>query len=341
MSLLPQPGHRPRCAPRRRPVALERLEERELLAGIAFQYTLDDPGHLFAPYPLMPTDLAAVGQILSGLLAGRGTIQVVVRPDNSISRSEGSTLGVVLAGTQGGRSVYESAALAEAQTGIDPNGTGPEIAINLNTQSFLPHVWFDPSGAARTGTVPAGEADFISLALHETLHGLGFQGYRALSGSSYGQLPAGYESNFDALTSFGTGANAGTLFFTGGLASARYGGPVPLTSVGPSGPLAGQNFYHVGNPASHPGADLAGDLMNGMVFAYGTRYTVSPVDLAILADLGWDVPGITPPPPPAPVAPPVPAVVPAPGHAPRRRHPHRPAHHRHLRAARGPRPVRW
>jgi hypothetical protein len=64
-----------------------------------------------------------------------------------------------------------------------------------------------------------------------------------------------------------------------------------LTSVGPNDPLSSQNFDHLGNPAGRPGANLIGDIMNGMVFEYGTRYTVGPLDLAVLADLGWALNG--------------------------------------------------
>jgi hypothetical protein len=323
---------------------LEALEARDLLSGLAFRFTIDDPGRQFAPFPLLAKDLDAAGQVLSGLLDGRGTIQVVVRPNNSIPRSEGTTLGTVPVRNAAGALVYESAALAEAQTGVDPSGTGPEIELDLNTQDYLPQAWFDPSGAARTGSVPAGKSDFLSVVLHEMTHGLAFQGYRATDGPGYGTFPGGVQSAFDGLTGFGTGAQASNLFFRGPLATAVYGGPVPLTSVGPNSPLAGQNFYHLGNPAGGPGANLTGDIMNGMVFGYGTRYSLARLDLAILADVGWAARGFPAPapplfsPPPAPPAvaahpalvPPAPSLPPLPAR-PRRHRPHR---HRHPAARR-------
>jgi hypothetical protein len=283
-------------------LSLEALEDRRLMSGpplapadptsaqfpgITFQFVFDDPDHQFDAFPLLGPDLDAAGQILSGLLGGSGTLEVLVRPNNAIPRSSGNTVGVFAAGTDGGRTVYRGAALQEALTGTDPNGSGPEIELDLNTQTYLPGAWFDPSGAARAGSVPPGQTDFISVALHELMHGLGFGGYRAIDGPACGTLPADHESDFDALTAFGAGADAGVLYFTGSHAVALSGGPVPLTSVGPSAPLTSQNFYHVGNPAGLPGAELLPDLMNGVVFTYGTRYTVTPLDLAILADLGW------------------------------------------------------
>jgi hypothetical protein len=288
-----RPSSRRRCAPQHRSqLFVEQLEDRDLLSGIPFQFIYDDPGHQFDAFPLLRSDLSAAGQILWRMLAGRGTLQVLVRPNNSIPRSSGSTVGIVPVGRSGGMIVYQSAALAEARTGVDPNGKGaPEIELDFNTQTYLPQAWFDPTGSARSGSVPRGQTDFISVALHEMLHGLGFQGFRAIDGPGYGTLPAGYESDFDAFSQFGTGGMANVLYFNGSRASALYGGPVPLTSVGPNDPLSSQNFDHLGNPAGRPGANLIGDIMNGMVFEYGTRYTVSPLDLAILADLGWALNG--------------------------------------------------
>src|SRR5207237_2152409 len=82
------------------------------------------------------------------------------------------------------------------------------------------------------------------------------------------------ESSFDVLVSVQNNAP----YFTGSAAETVYGGAVPLT-VG--------NIYHVGNP-SGPGANLEaypGDLMNGNIFYRGTRYTISALDAAIVADL--------------------------------------------------------
>jgi hypothetical protein len=298
------PRRRPcatREASRRLPLTVEALEDRSL-PSLTFQFTLNDPTGQFARFPLLLPDLQAVGQILSNDLQGQGTIQVIVRPNNSIPRSSGNTTGITFVRTAGGTSVYESDALAEAQTGRAPHG-GPEIELDFNTQSYLPTAWFDPSGANRSGAVPSNQLDFISVALHEMTHGLGFNGYRALTGSQYGQLPSGYESAYDALTQFGAGGDPNVLYFVGPRAEQVYGGPVPLTSVGPSAFLSDENFNHVGNPQG-PGAELAGvDLMNGVVFRYGTRYDLGTLDRAILADMGWSVNGV-----PAPAAaPPAPA----------------------------------
>jgi hypothetical protein len=71
------------------------------------------------------------------------------------------------------------------------------------------------------------------------------------------------------------------LAFTGPSATALYGGPVPLT-VG--------SYAHLGNPAPLPGTDLIPDLMNGVAFTRGTRYHITPLDLAMLRDLESTLP---------------------------------------------------
>ena len=65
------------------------------------------------------------------------------------------------------------------------------------------------------------------------------------------------------MTQFGAGGNANVLYFVGPRAEAVYGGPVPLTSVGPSAFLSDENFNHVGNPQGLPGSrtnKLTGEL---------------------------------------------------------------------------------
>jgi hypothetical protein len=291
------PGRGRRCRP-----AVETLEQRDLPSGIPFNFILDDPNHQLDAFPLLLPDLQAAGQVLSGALQGQGSLEVRVRPDSNVPRSSGSTVAVTTLGTQNGLTLVENGPITEARTGIDPNGAAADIDLVFNPDYLRQQVWFDPTGAARAGDLPADKLDFISIATHEIVHALGFQGYRAIDGAGYGQFTANTESSYDAYTAFGAGGDAATLYFTGAHAEAVYGGPVPLTSVGPSDPLTSQNFYHVGNPVGHPGSGLTPDLMNGMVFQYGQRYLPSALDLAILADLGWNLPGTgTPlPPPPAP-----------------------------------------
>jgi hypothetical protein len=58
-----------------------------------------------------------------------------------------------------------------------------------------------------------------------------------------------------------------------------YGRPIPLDR---------RWVCHVGNPPPGPGAELANELMSGAATAYGTRYQITPLTLAMLSDM--DVP---------------------------------------------------
>jgi hypothetical protein len=262
------------------------LEERCLPSGIGFTFFFADPNHEFAAYPLLLPDLQAAGQILSSVLDGKGTLRVLVEANDSMPRAGGATAAVHFVGLAGGLAVVEPGSLTEARTGKHLNG-GPDIIIDLNARDYLPTLWFDPTGVLRAGALPPDKTDFISVALHEMVHALGFQGYRSLSGSSFGTISGGVESVFDALSSFDAG---GLLYFHGLKTMAAYGfQPVPLTSVGSASDLDSENFYHFGNPPGHPGAELVGDLMNGVVFMPGVRYSLSVLDLTALSDLGWNL----------------------------------------------------
>jgi hypothetical protein len=103
--------------------------------------------------------------------------------------------------------------------------------------------------ARRTATLPADRIDFVSVAVHETLHALGYQGYRAIERAACGTFPDTYRSRFDSLTRFGAGGDASVLYFVGVNAMSLQGGPVPLTSWGATHAIRDENFYHVGNAA--------------------------------------------------------------------------------------------
>ncbi len=91
-----------------------------------------------------------------------------------------------------------------------------------------------------------------------------------------GTMPGNYQSTFDEKTYF-DGTN---FFFTGSQAVSIYGSPVPLTYG---------NISHLGNNSPRPGSDIISDLMNGVVYYYGQKYYISPLDVAILADTGVPV----------------------------------------------------
>jgi hypothetical protein len=265
----------------------EKCEDR-ISPALTFNFTITDPTNLFGGrQALMMTDLQAAGAIWGPYLNGVVPLNVDVLPDSNTAFAQaGATAVISLNRQQNGLNVFEDGALNKARTGNpNPNGNPFDINISINPTSAQTQLYYDPSGVARTGTVPPNQTDFISLVLHEMGHGLGFNTLRATSGAGYGTFPTppGNENTYDALTQFGAGGNPAILYFTGPQAQAAFGGPVPLTSEGPNGQ---SNFAHVGtsNPPFPP--SLASDFMRPGIEA-GTKFYVSRLDVAILSDINW------------------------------------------------------
>ncbi len=179
--------------------------------------------------------------------------------------------------TRGGYDVFEQGMAAEIRTGVDPNGTSPDVTIEIGDTYLRNEMWFDPDPATRLAPVPVTRTDAVSVFIHALGHALGFNGWRAYD---TGQLPleagedGAYCSTFDEHIEVDPGPE---FLFTGAVAEARYGGPLPLTAG---------NIDHLANAAPGLGADLVPDLMNGVVYYRGSRYFISNIDLAVMQDIG-------------------------------------------------------
>lgn len=186
-----------------------------------------------------------------------------------------SATSSLLGTTVGGLRLFEQGAAYEAATGIDSNGSAADVEITLGDQGYLQQeLWFDPDPVLRQAFVPLDRTDAMSVFLHEFGHAFGFNGWRdGLTGA----LPGDYLSTFDALVGEESMGDGVGLYFGGARAVGLYGAPVPLT----------QGLYgHFGNWAQGAGSELAPDLMNGLAFVRGDRYSISELDLAVLRDLG-------------------------------------------------------
>jgi Domain of unknown function (DUF4114) len=241
---------------------------------LTFNTTFDDPAGTYARfYASIQSHVAAAGAIWSKYIAGSGSLEVIIRfsagTDSIVSAR---SLQLVDLRTNGGLRVQEQGAAAEIRTGIDQNGTTPDIEFNFNPDNLINELWFDPDPIARTASVPSNKTDAVSAILHEFGHAIGFNGWKD---DFTGALPADYQSTFDEKTSF-DGTN---FFFNGAKATALYGSAVPLTFG---------NITHLGNSAPRPGSTLNLDLMNSTI-SQGIRTDISALDLAILADLGVSI----------------------------------------------------
>jgi hypothetical protein len=231
-----------------------------------------DNGQLSTYYSSITQDLAvAVAQWENLFVNGSAfTLNVDVIFDNSPT-SNASSLFITALYNAGPLSVFRQGAVDAVLNGVH-NPSGPyDAAIHIGTSYLKNELWFDPN-PANIDSIPIDKTDAESVFLHEFGHIFAFNGNRD---QSTGALSTNTESQFDSLLSIINN----DPYFMGPNAESVYGGPVPLT-VG--------NIYHVGN-ASGPGAELVtypADLMNGVVFYTGTRYTISALDAAIAADLG-------------------------------------------------------
>ncbi len=202
-------------------------------------------------------------------LAGGAAIEIEIALGAGVQRAAGYSLTSGFVRHEGGVDVFEQGVAYEIRTGWDPNGAAPDLRVLLSDDYVTDELWFDPQPGQRWASVPAERTDAVSLLAHELGHALAFNGWWD---PPQGQPPLSYGSTWDVLADY----DGQALYFVGIAAVALYGGPVPVT-VG--------NNWHIGN-ATGPGSDLLGDLMNGVAINRGSRYDVSALDLAMLADMG-------------------------------------------------------
>lgn len=244
---------------------------------ISYSVALNDTAALGAATDsLLVADMNAALKSWSKYLYGAGTLTVQLNIAATTSgRADGGPTAMAPAGTApSGAALVDPAALYELRTGSHVAGKSSDITINVDP-SYVSSLFLDPNpgnGAA----VPVSQLDAVSVFSHEVAHGLAFDGYYA----SNGTLTNGshYETPFDT---FIQKQSDGTALFVGPNVQATYGGPAPITTDNPD-----ENYYHFGNSA---GGALGQDLLNGQTFYTGTTYSISPIDRAVLRDVGYSI----------------------------------------------------
>ncbi|OCQ97777.1 hypothetical protein BCD64_06680 [Nostoc sp. MBR 210] len=236
-----------------------------------FNITFNDPsGKFSAYYSAIKSHILAAGASWDKYITGNADLEIVVNFSNPEPTATGRSLTSSFVHKNGNLSVYEPGAISEIRTGVDPNGATPDIEFNFNPDYLVNELWFDPNPVTRTATVPINKTDAVSLLLHEFGHVFGFNAWK---NNFDGTLSGNYQSTFDEKVVF-DGSN---FFFVGKQATSVYGSPVPLTFG---------NITHVGNDGYRPGVKLIRDLMNGVKFYRGFRYSISSLNVAILKDVG-------------------------------------------------------
>jgi len=252
---------------------LEALEQRALFS-VTWNITLNDPGELYSAYHSKLVSFAqAAGNDWAKLLtSSNASIELQINLVDNISTAAGDSATTVQIGQVEGLNLREQGVTYEIRTGNDPNGVAVDAQLNINAQYMVDELYFDPGSnpASRTGSVPGNKTDAYSTILHEFGHILAWNGFRDYSS---GALAGNDESTFDQFVT----QIATDFFFIGPRATDAYGGNVPLTHG---------NLYHLGNDDPRPGTDLIAQLMNGVAFFFGTKYDFSPLDIAIIQDIG-------------------------------------------------------
>ncbi|MEI7839418.1 MAG: hypothetical protein WCJ11_02850 [Methylococcaceae bacterium] len=155
-----------------------------------------------------------------------------------------------------------TAFLADSTSGTNTNAGTFDATLYINLAN-LDQMSFD-------GTPAASEYDLTSILTHEILHGLAFTGNLETTG--------GLTTPYDALVV----TQNNLPVFTGSHAEAANGNnPVPLDSANAGD---GSAYYHVA---------IANDLMSDS-FGKGEVRTISPLDVAMLQDMGLTMVGVSP-----------------------------------------------
>ncbi|WP_260441848.1 Calx-beta domain-containing protein [Microcystis aeruginosa] len=243
--------------------------------NLHFNITINDTLNTYSTYyAAIESSIQASGSFWDNYIGGvNANLEVVVNFNNNIPTATGRSVTSSFVRNNGTFNIFEQGAAAEIKTGIDPNQNEPDIEINLSPNYLINTLWFDSNPFTREGIVPNNKIDAVSVFMHELGHAFAFNGWM---NPTTGTMPGNYQSTFDEKTYF-DGTN---FFFTGSQAVSIYGSPVPLTYG---------NISHLGNNSPRPGSDLISDLMNGVVYYYGQKYYISPLDVAILADTGVPV----------------------------------------------------
>ena len=213
--------------------------------------------------------------------AGPGTVRV----DRFVD-ANGS--GVI---DEGDQVIAIAGSLLEMQTGVDPNGAGADIVVNVNEELLADgRFFFDTT---LTQDVPDGQFDFYSVVLHELAHGLGFLGFADEPGP--GNLPFfDFGTEDDSLLletgflyDFLTETVDGQPLFTGENVTRIYGEAAPLEYL-TGNPGSDLSHWQARTGPDGIATDLQLALMNPFVIP-GDRVEIGDIELALLADIGHEI----------------------------------------------------
>lgn len=196
-------------------------------------------------------------------------------------------------------------ALANQHANSDLNGAAPEIKADFNNAVDSTFKWY----FGLDGQVPSGQTDFLTVALHEIGHGLGFNG-RAQVDDGVGSMecngtagdgclgspPRAYDRftyngairilDFpDPSANLGIALTQNNMFFSGGNTNPANGN-APARLFAPSTWVQGSSYIHLDEVTFH---NTPNALMTPALAPEEALHHPGRVGLAILADIGWPV----------------------------------------------------
>lgn len=267
-------------------VALTFLVARPATAQVNYSVTFDTsltPGADFTPYYSALTNaIQAAGADWARYFQAAPTpvtLSVRVTFDPNIGTANGGSGTTAFVRTTNGINTFQQGAATKLMTGSVPfpPPNGFDVEFHVGTSYLTNTLWFDPNPHTRTAVIPSNRVDAYSVFTHEFGHAFVFNGWRD---GTTGALPGNYQSTFDSQVITPTGGDT-NMYFNGPAALAVRGSPVPLTF---------NNYGHYGNgnlngtSNGRPGVELIPFLMNGVVYNFQTRYSISALDLAFAKD---------------------------------------------------------
>lgn len=260
------------------------------------------------------TAFEAAAQIWATHLVTDVPIRITVGWDSLGHSLLGSAGPAVVANFSGAprEDTWYSTALAESLLGYDITGGSADISSRFNAE-------LDVNGDGELDwdfntdpnvSVPSGKYHFLSVALHELGHGLGFVGsfgvsngdntgswgLRASTGAVYPAVYDHYTQDGHAVSLLDTTSfpnpsqeladalRSGNVYFNGPAARNELGGS-PAVLYAPSFFAPGSSYSHLDESAFTPGSDDA--LMTPKLHAREQFYAPGSVTCGIFADMGW------------------------------------------------------
>lgn len=222
---------------------------------------------------LIDTDLHYVIDYLDRFIDWKGTldVQVNIKTYEDLKAELGWDFDGISPATEmswfSNGSVQNKSNLIELLTGEDKNGAQPDAGFTIylgkdgTIRNYGRPVWLDPDPVFHASApVPAGQHDFVSIALHEVLHTLAFD-----------------QANYSSST-LGSKVTLkdGVYYFAGEATVALLGQPLAFDAVG-----------HV--ISSLTPAYAQSGMMSDVGHYEQNRWDIGRIELAVMQDLGFDV----------------------------------------------------